>query len=123
MQIPDHWTVLAEGKHSRVYDCGQVDWVFKLALNQDQQWVIEALTKITPFVPQGVCVPDIYPVHGGYFQKRVIGHHPSSEYAMKIAYLINQKAIHNYLYFTDIIPDNIIISGRSYLIDVGLRRL
>ncbi len=110
--------LLAEGKHSLVFDCRN-GWVFKSAVSADQNRVVNALMRIIPFLPQEVCVAESHPVIGGYFQRRITGHHPSVEYSMKIAYQINQNAFRNHLYFTDIVPNNIIVSyNTSYLIDI-----
>jgi hypothetical protein len=124
---PLDWPLIARGKHSLVFDCGD-GWVWKAARGPEQAEAIEALLKIGELLSdrQTIRVPAMRIAAGGYFQQWIRGTHPDDQTTMRLAWLINQEAAPLGLYFRDLVSANIITDkrGTSWIIDAlcGPRR-
>lgn len=112
---PLNWRFIAQGKHSRVYDCGN-GWVFKESVSPEQADVIRALGLLPRFLEDDGRVPEIHLSSDGYFQQRVDGLEPCTHEIMRLAYRLNLRARSCELYFHDLAHGNVVVSEGTYWI-------
>lgn len=114
---PPEWRWIAQGKHSRVYDCGN-GWVFKQSVSSEQTDALYALNVLEWFAD----VPAMCLGIGGYYQRKVEGREATTKESMKLAYRINRQARELGLYFHDLVPANILFSREKFWVVDALCR-